>query len=258
MSTWTIPASKLTGVPTVAGPGTVIDGQVLDSVSVTSLVASVTLDAKKNQAQKFKRYEIVFDSVVCDIEISPSAGSLLTMYLGDETQWYEGRTYMTGGLGEWAGEPNIAYQPQPVSLWVPQTLNLGFRLTNDLGGYRRLGSNGRATVFSPGAHADAVNVDTKYFCMTQHGSIGGAAGVSAIPSITLPWGHARNSPSGNYFSGDPNGTPFDWSTMMIYHGSFNGAPGVAMHRFLFKMNGGGNPAGQIAGGYFELRGYGPI
>lgn len=137
-------------------------------------------------------YQLEFIHAVSDIETPPNAqsGALLTAYVSvDGGQTFDtGPYYFTTGLSNFPGEANRYFLP-PFALGLPQTLNMGLRLSADTGDTAGYGASGIAKIFCAGGN-------TQYTSEGIKGAIGGNSNQS-MPQILRP---AQAAGSG-YISG---------------------------------------------------------
>ncbi len=189
-------------------------------------------------------YLLEFFHVVSDIETPPnaSAGAVLTAYVSIDggANFLSGPNYVTTGTSNFAGESNPTFLPQPFAFGMPQTLNMGLRLSVDSGDFPEFGATGKADIYNAGGN-------TIYTSTSYKGAIGGNANATRAAN-TYPAGSVGSA----WFP--TNGTQyFHWPIPISYAGHFDGAPGQRPNAFRLQMNGGGNSAAIIESGTLKLR-----
>ena len=220
--------------PTTITYGTVVASAVGSGQSHIDLIDTATTQAA--------HYQIEFDNAVSDIDLIPSAGAALTIYVS-----YDGGVtfktdahYMSVGQSNFAGESNSLYQPEPYGFGVPQNLEMGFRVGVDAGDYAAYGLTGRAEICSNGGA-------TIYNSIANRGAIGGPAS-NIRATGTLPAAKV-----GQKWLPSDGSQYFHWCVPVIYTGHYDGNIAGQPNAFRLKMDGAGNPAALIAGGKFRLR-----
>lgn len=187
-------------------------------------------------------YHIEFINAVSNIDLTPSAGAALTIYVS-----YDGGAtfktdahYMSVGQSNFPGESNSLFNPQPYGLGVPQTLEMGLRVGIDAGDYAAYGLTGRAEIVSNGGA-------TIYNSIANRGAIGGSSNTPRA-SGTLP-----SSQVGQAWFPNDGSQYFHWAVPVIYTGHYDGNIGAQPNAFRLKMDGAGNPSAVLAAGSYRLR-----